>query len=287
MFSDLYFRSQFPHSLKVVVSSRVCNNMTQPPQKLDCFSPDLEEEPNKINQKFLPIILIIGDSSATTRMETHYESTYFYKLKKELYLKYDIINNSEHGNDIRRILFRAGHFYKQGYNPDIVILNHGIVEAYPRPYPQHKYILKFILPLLRKFEIKFGIDKLLQKTKFYYTLADIFKFKLVPINEFSDKVSILIKDLMEMDTKIIIIGIVRPQKVLLKSKIVKKEFDKYNNVFKRYVDNDKIFFIDMDNIGEDFVIWDGYHYTDKGSEYVAKEVLKIISKLNKNDESKK
>ena len=108
-------------------------------------------------------IVIISDSCALPREELPYEKTYFYLLKKFL-PNYDIINTSTRGNTISNIIRNKDDYYLL-YNPDILIVHIGIVDLYPRPYPNNIFT-RLLKKLLRIFYI--DIDAILKKCKLYY-----------------------------------------------------------------------------------------------------------------------
>lgn len=220
----------------------------------------------------LPRLQIIGDSCAIPRDGIPYEQTYFYMLKNNLFGKYDVINNSVAANNVRKITETIGSVARL-YNPQIVILNYGIVDAYPRPYHRH---FSAVVYLLSKIGVDF--DRMLTKRKLYYKLADIFNFKIVPFKEFKSRTESLIEEFRHIGTKkIIFVGIVRPQKEISKSKIAEKEIEKYNGVFKQFADGKKIFYVDMTSIDKESFIWDGYHYNEKASQYLTEQILKVIN----------
>ena len=84
-------------------------------------------------------ILFIGDSSSLPRKEVPYESIYPSLLKRRLNKKYMIETYGKPRNTSKEIYTNLDAFMLHGYNPDIVILNYGIVDAYPRPYPYKIY----------------------------------------------------------------------------------------------------------------------------------------------------
>lgn len=217
-------------------------------------------------------ILIIGDSSVPPRVETPYEYTYSYLLKKK-YTQTRIESFSKTGMSSKYIYNKLDPLMFYGYKPDVVVLNYGIVDVYPRPYPNTIY------KLLKCSGLVMYVDKFLKKTEFYYRLGDLFNFKEVSLQKFEMHTKSIIQDLLERGVKkIIIIGVIKPYRVLLKSKIVNNEIKLYNEVYKELSYKYKeVKYIDIyEDSNEDFTIWDGYHYTKKASKYLAEKIVKLI-----------
>lgn len=216
-------------------------------------------------------IIIIGDSCALPREEILYHKIYSQKLR--LLEDVSIENTSIANNNSYFIQTNIESFMLYGYNPDIVILNYGIVDVFPRPYPNKVYRLLTCTGLLSY------VDKALKITKLYYKLGDYFKFKEVPIEKFKIYSENIVKKLLEKNVKkIVIIGIIKPYKILLKSKIVEKEIVLYNEVYRQLSKKyNEVKYIDIYNdSNEEFTIWDGYHYSEVASKYIANEIERLI-----------
>lgn len=217
-------------------------------------------------------ILIIGDSSVPPRKETPYEYTYSTLLKK-MYTNTRVESYSRTGMSSNYIYKKLDPLMLYGYKADVVILNYGIVDAYPRPYPNKIY------KLLKCSGLVTYVDKFLKKTELYYSLGDLFNFKEVPLQNFLSNTESIIQNLRERGVeKIIIIGVIKPYKVLLKNKKVNNEIKLYNEVYKELSYKYKeVEYIDIyDDSDEDFTIWDGYYYTKKASKYLAVKIVKLI-----------
>lgn len=213
--------------------------------------------------------LIIGDSSSLPRKSIFFNNTYYAGLKKHIEIENSAITNSSS----YQIYVNLDSFMLYGYKPKIVILNYGIVDVYPRPYPNIIYRLLSCSGLLPK------VDNFLKKTNLYYKLGSLFKFKEVKLNDFESYSEGITKKLLEKEVeKIIIIGIIKPYRVLLKSSIIDNEVVLYNNVFQKLTKKyDNVFYIDIYNDSdEDFTIWDGYHYSEKASNYLVDKIKKIV-----------
>ena len=211
--------------------------------------------------------LIIGDSSSLPRKSIFFNNTYYAGLKKHIEIENSAITNSSS----YQIYANLDSFMLYGYKPKIVILNYGIVDVYPRPYPNIIYRLLSCSGLLPK------VDNFLKKTNLYYKLGSLFKFKEVKLNDFESYSEGITKKLLEKEVeKIIIIGIIKPYRVLLKSSIIDNEVVLYNNVFQKLTKKyDNVFYIYNDS-DEDFTIWDGYHYSEKASNYLVDKIKKIV-----------
>lgn len=217
-------------------------------------------------------VLIIGDSSVLSREEIPFDNTYYGILKENNTIENAAITN----NCSYQIYKNLDAFMLYGYNPNIVILNYGIVDVFPRPYPNKLYKLMACTGLLKY------IDKFLKKTKLYYKLGDYFNFKEVSLEKFEQNSKNIIKKLLEKNVeKIIIIGIIKPYKILLNSKNIHREVELYNNVFLKLSQKyHEVKYIDIYNDStEDFTIWDGYHYSKIASKYLADKIEELI----KND----
>lgn len=213
--------------------------------------------------------LIIGDSSALPRESIIFNNTYYVGLKKYIEIENSAITN----NTSYQIYTNLESFMLYGYRPNIVILNYGIVDVYPRPYPNIIYRLLSCSGLLSK------VDTFLKKTNLYYKLGSIFKFKEVKIDAFEKYSEGIIQNLLDKEVEnIIIIGIIKPYRVLLKSSIIDDEVILYNDIFKKLTKKyDKVSYIDIYNDSdEEFSIWDGYHYTKKASDYLVEKIKKIV-----------
>jgi len=217
-------------------------------------------------------ILIIGDSSVPPREETDYSASYSTLLKNAL-PNYRVEAFAMTGNNSRRIYYALDASMLYGYNPNMVILNYGIVDVFPRPYPNTMYRFLTCSGLLKY------VDKFLKKTKLYYKLGDYFNFKEVPLKEFEQNSENIIKKLLDKNVqRIIIIGIIKPYRILLNSKNVNKEVILYNSVYIKLSQKyPEVKYVDIySDASEDFTIWDGYHYSDLASNYLANKIEKLI-----------
>jgi len=218
-------------------------------------------------------ILFIGDSSSLSRKEVPYESIYPTLLKRKLSKKYMIETYGKPRNTSKEIYTNLDAFMLYGYNPDIVVLNYGIVDSYPRPYPYKIYKLLLCLGFLSY------LDKILKRWGLYYKISDKVNFKEVNKDKFQFYTEGIIQKLLdEKVKKVIIIGIIKPYRNLLKSRKADIEIRCYNDVFSNCMKKYKeVRYIDIyADSKEDFTIWDGYHYSEKASMYLANKIEKAL-----------
>jgi len=218
-------------------------------------------------------ILFIGDSSLLARKEVAHKNIYTTLIKNKLSQEYTIEISGKTKNNSKEVFVNLESFMLYGYTPDIVILNYGIVDVFPRPYPHKLYKLLGCLGLLSM------VDKILKKTKLYYKLGDLFNFKEVNINKFKIYNENIIKKLLDEKDgrrvhKIIVVGIIKPYRGLNKSKNIDREIKLYNEVYKELATQyEEVHYIDIYNDStEDYTIWDGYHYSGNASEYLANKI---------------
>ena len=79
-------------------------------------------------------ILIIGDSTVLPRKEVSFWNTYIGLLNKNC-KKYNFFMNAKEGLTTKQVFQNLDYYLLYGLQPDMVILNIGIVDSYPRPLP--------------------------------------------------------------------------------------------------------------------------------------------------------
>lgn len=213
-------------------------------------------------------LLLIGDSSLLPREELSYAKTYPYLLKT-LFSALQIETVGISNSTSKHIALGIEPYTLYGFNPHTVVLNYGIVDVYPRPYPN------WMNRLLACSGLQAYIDAFLKKTKLYYLLGDWFGYCAVPYNHFQRYSEEIVDKLLQKGVqKILFIGIIRPSKVLLRSKTVNEKVHRYNGVFQSLAQQHAtIEYIDMyTEADESFTIWDGYHYSEKGSLYLVETI---------------
>jgi len=217
-------------------------------------------------------IVFIGDSSLLPREELSYAKTYtslFKSARPELSTEVVAVTS----NTSYKILTNLEAYTLYGFNPDIVIFNYGIADVYPRPYPN------WIERLLSCSGLQKYFDSFLKKTKLYYKLGDFFGYSSVTTDNFTRYTHKIVERLFDQGVKkIIFIGIIRPSKILLRSKTVDQKIKRYNQVFESLAhSNINIDYIDIYNDSdESFTIWDGYHYSETASTYLLEKISLAI-----------
>lgn len=209
-------------------------------------------------------ILVLGDSLGLPRphrinnyspsekeLAVSYEQTYPSIIQKVLINEFfgsdyfEVINRSKRFCNIRDILREFPDFL-YFYEPDIIILQIGIVDCWYRD----------------------NRKQIVDKKEFEENLMNIFK-------------------LLESrpNCKLIIVGICpTSEKMDLRYTGQNREIKKYNELYKKYVDNNTVFYVDMeDHINPSdvnvFLLPDDHHLNIEGNLVVAQEALKIIKSI--------
>ena len=162
----------------------------------------------------------------------------------------------------------------EAYNPDIVVIQLGIVDCAPRLLNdlERKLITKFPIVNSRDY-----IDLIKRIRKLNNTIVTDVKFR--------KNLEKYIKRATENNVKkLISIGISYPDKKMIeKNKDIIKNIDKYNSLLGSYSKNLKninvIFPLDSRNYKEE-IFEDGYHPNKKGHEVIANELKSLISNHN-------
>jgi len=213
-------------------------------------------------------IVVTGDSTVLPREEVQYEDTYVYLLKKNLQ-DFDVMNFSVRSHTMVELHIFRDYYYRY-INPKIVIIHVGIVDSYPRPYPQNN-IFKFFKAKIDRY--LFDVDRFLKRVGLFYLLSDLFNYKIVDLEVFRRKYKDVLRHINA--EKIIVVGIVKAHNVLSRSKIADREFEAYNECLVSEADA-RIQFVDMSNIPADLVLWDGYHLNAKGHHHLAERLIDCI-----------
>lgn len=219
-------------------------------------------------------ILIIGDSSVMPRDDVGYMETYIYHLR-ENHDNFHVINKSQRGHSVDDIYANRKDYLTNGFNPDIIIFHYGIVDSFPRPIPSGRKI-NYIYQLLAYVKIDF--DTILKKIKLYYLFSNIFNFKTVNINVFKNKTYDLVNIAKNIGAKkIILLGIIKPSKILNRVKIAQEEVNKYNKIFQQIAtEHEEVTYIDNYDMTDLDTLWDGHHFTATGMFKIYKKIIEII-----------
>lgn len=220
------------------------------------------------SQYFDNRIVVTGDSTVLPREEVQYEDTYVYLLKKNL-PDCDVMNFSVRSHTMAELHVFRDYYYRY-INPKVVIIHVGIVDSYPRPYPQNN-VFKFFKAKVDRY--LFDVDRFLKRTRLFYLLSDLFNFKIVSLEVFRRTYRDLLKHIDA--EKIIVIGIVKAHNILARSRIADQEFAAYNKCLASEADA-RIRFVDMSELPTDLVLWDGYHLNAQGHRQLAERLIDCI-----------
>lgn len=209
-------------------------------------------------------ILVLGDSlglprphrinnysPSETELAVSYNQTYPSIIQKmlieEFYKEnyFEVINRSRRFCNIKDILREFADFLFF-YEPDVIILQIGIVDCWFR-------------------------EK---------------RTQIVNIKEFEQTFNQIIEMLkLRPNCKLIIVGISpTSEKMDIRYVGQNQEIKKYNNSYKAHVDNNKVFYVDMESfidpkVANKYLLPDDHHLNIEGNKLVAQELLKIIRSL--------
>lgn len=216
-------------------------------------------------------VLIITDSLGLPRLtpeKTEYEETYPYLLSK----KFLIMHYSKGGGTIMELYEQVGYF--KAFEPDYVILQSGIVDCAPRPYPfwlqQMSKYLHFVLI------IKGGISFVVGKS----TLRRIFGFR----NTYPSKYRKYLRKFKNEfpNSKFFALGIM-PASVEYENELptITRSIIKYNNILK---DEFGEYYINMDSMPFMGIMSDHHHLNKEGHEYVCNAIIDKIKYFDNKKE---
>ncbi|MEO0551644.1 MAG: SGNH/GDSL hydrolase family protein [Bacteroidota bacterium] len=206
-------------------------------------------------------LLVLSDSLALARSvpeESTYENTWPALLQKH----FNVHQLSIGGGRIGDILSQAS--YHVSFNPDIVVLQCGIVDCAPRSlgYAELK-ILK--LPPFRKIILPFFM-------KNAKAIRKIRNMTYTPPKRFEKEIK-AVKALFE-HSEIYAIGILPASKNYEKKVpgIIKKSVE-YNLILSNVFST---FFISMDNIPDNSIMSDNIHLNEAGQLYIYDQIMKHV-----------
>lgn len=217
-------------------------------------------------------ILLIGDSSLLPRAELAYAKTYPVLLKRQL-PQCDVEVTAVPSNTSYKILKKIEAYTLYGFGPKYVVLHYGIADVYPRPYSNR------IGTFLECSGLQAPVDRFLKRIGLYYRLGDWCGFSAVSLESFSRHTMEIVGELRRRGAeKVIFVGIVKPDKILLRSRTVDAKVQAYNKVFEILErQNNDVEYVNMYAIEDpSFTIWDGYHYTEKASQYLAHALVRML-----------
>lgn len=207
-----------------------------------------------------PKLLIMTDSvSLPRKTETGivmWENTYINRLKKTI-LNYEIISIAIGGATIKDLRNQVN--YYKILNPEVVILQCGIVDATPRAFGK---IEMELIKKMKLFRFTKPLVGFLRKYRAHnYTTQKKFKFFLVELKS-------------ELNPKYFISLGILPSNDMYEKKVsgITKNILKYNEI----LENNSIY-IDMSIIPKDGILDDHHHINEEGHRFIYKE---LKNKLN-------
>jgi len=217
--------------------------------------------------------LIISDSMAMPRVELKYEDTWVFKLQQNI-KSIHFINRTSRGANSNRLIEEGGDSL-EFYNPDIVILQLGIVDCAPRYLKQTSFHYRFInhLPKI----IQFLFWKTLKKIK----KRDV-KNADVPVDKFkSNLTSYFNRCILHNVKKIIVIKIPTPARQMIERNAgICEAVKTYNLIYDEFaLNNSLIEVVNPLSHGDEAVYIDGYHPNKLGNDLIYNSLNKELKCL--------
>ncbi len=223
-------------------------------------------------------VLCIGDSLGLPREECSYEDTWFYRLKTR-FKEYEFIDYFVRGLEISDALHRYDTYF-QYYEPEVVIIQTGVVDCAPRYINDHKL---FIIALKKLFQVIGHED-------YFWKIVKLRKRRpSCVVTKYEDFLNIyenLVNKLLSLSAKkIIIVKIGHAADSTLKSSpFFNSNVDRFNfaldDIQSRY--SNQVIVVDPLRCvrEEDFV--DGYHCNSTGMKRVFNDLNKAIEEYVAN-----
>ncbi|HUS00530.1 MAG TPA: SGNH/GDSL hydrolase family protein [Chitinophagaceae bacterium] len=210
-------------------------------------------------------ILVLTDSLGLSRNSNgnlvRYEKTWVNLLKADFIIHQVSIG----GATITDIVNQMD--YHSQFQPDIVIVQSGIVDCAPRAFTKTERMIFSAVPLVNKLFNKISanygrqIRNFRQKT---YTPPRIFEGSINKIRDFFFPVPVYF------------LGIVPAMEDYEKQvKGIKNKIDLYNNIIKKSAN-----YISLEEITIDRLMPDWHHLNESGNEYVYRKILQEINLTN-------
>lgn len=230
-------------------------------------------------------ILCIGDSLALPGHLNKYEDTWFYKLKQE-FPDFDFISFFKRqlttdaltsmGGGIGGVdNWPKGADCLEGYMPDVVIIQLGIVDCAPRLLSNYDRVIIKILPKVFK-STYIKLIKLIKKRNVNNTLVPYEKFKKNVLN--------YVNRAKNLGTNIIFISISIPDsKMVIKNKDIVFNVNRYNEYYYKMA-NDYSFVnttsaLNANDCDEE-VYEDGYHPNILGNDIIYNKLKIALNELS-------
>jgi acyl-CoA thioesterase-1 len=215
------------------------------------------------------IVLCVGDSLGLPRLELSFIKTWYFLLASK-YTNFIFVNNFHRALTTKELFNKD---FLENYNPNIVVLQVGIVDCAPRYFKQGSIFPKIINKMPEKIKFFFWIYlKKIKKRK--NKLSDVLpnEFKLNLINYFDR----CLKNGVE---KLVIILIQKPGILMIKKNpTIIQNIDLYNSIVLDIIkEYDFIQIINPLSDAEELnYISDGYHLSNIGAIKVYEDLIKIF-----------
>lgn len=214
-------------------------------------------------------VLCIGDSLALPGHLNKYEDTWFYKLKRK-FPEHDFISFFKRQLTTDVLVTMGGGLdgidempkgadCLEFYNPDIVILQLGIVDCAPRLLNKYdKIILKLLPKTISSSYI--GIIKRIRKRNLNNTL--------VPLERFKSNLQNYVSRTKKINARVLIISISIPDhNMVKKNKEIITNVKWYNELYNEFANNNSFISVTQPLQPKDYnfpIYEDGYHPNQKG-----------------------
>lgn len=226
-----------------------------------------------------PKILCVGDSLSLPGHGNKYEDTWFCQIKNN-FSNYEFISSFRRATTTTELVMQGGDGSdtQEIYNPDIIILQIGIVDCSPRLYRRSGFsaiLLKILPKILASFYII--ILKRVRGRKANNVWVNI--------NQFKSNLNNYIERCKENNVRnLILIEICVPNgEFIRKSPRIIENVEKYNSVFHELAKKYKFIrtLSPLDSRNYSFNIFDdGYHPNPKGNFLVYKDLSHIIEEIS-------
>lgn len=219
-------------------------------------------------------ILFLTDSLGYPRVHHSFKDIdlfWPYALRKVLLgkgLNHDLYFDMRPGRDTREIVSNLDYYYKT-YNVDLIIIQVGIVDCYPRAIKEIELKILNNIPFVNKitkYIVKKFYSKIIQKRDITYVNKKMFKENCMTIKQNFNK------------AQIIVIPIGPPNSNYIKiNPLIKRNVDLYNNILKEiFVDDCDLGFFNKIN-PDDIYIEDNHHLSIQGHEYICSRLAKKLT----------
>lgn len=214
------------------------------------------------------IIKIYSDSLAFPRFEekTFYDETYAGKLASHKNFDVHLRGRSGFRSSEMTSMSNMDARFSRESEPEIAILQFGVVDCAPRPIPR---ALRYLVSLLYE-SLRSKVIKLIHFLR-PYTQQVIF-FRHTSPKRFQKNYMKLVQEQLQYNVQVICLSIMDPPDDAEKqSPGLKKSVRQYNNIIHDICKKCDIAFIDISHEKE-FLLKDGIHISNKGHE----EIYKIL-----------